>query len=387
MAMLYTVATLSLMLAFASLGVDLARVQLAKTELRTVADACARAAMGGLATGTDRAQSNAVSLAASNTVDGVPVSLDPNDVEFGAWNSLTHTFTVLSGTARSGANAIRVSVSRTSAKGNPIPLSFASVIGFKSFDLSASAIAGNKPTGYGVIGLDYINMGGNATDSYWSANGYTVGNYGAIGSNGDITLTGSSAVHGDANPGINHAVYGTSHVSGGTASVTTPFVFANGSAGGYATSNDDGQIPASAMDGTAFNPPANRQYTLPGGNYYFSSFYMSNNNSITFTGKATIYCYGDFTLWGGADTAQNLPGNLSLGMIPDPATGVAGAMKLGSNTDLYANIYAPQSPITISGNGDIYGSVLGKSVDMTGNAAIHYDLDSAGGSIGIALMK
>ncbi len=74
-------------------------------------------------------------------------------------------------------------------------------------------------------------------------------------------------------------------------------------------------------------------------------------------------------------------------MVACASTGLAGTMKLGSNTNLFANIYAPQSPIIISGNGDIYGSVLGKSVDMTGNAHIHYDLDSNGGYMGIAIVK
>ena len=45
----------------------------------------------------------------------------------------------------------------------------------------------------------------------------------------------------------------------------------------------------------------------------------------------------------------------------------------------YADIYGPQSRINMSGTGDIYGSIVGKSIDMTGNSAIHYDMSLGGG--------
>jgi hypothetical protein len=50
-------------------------------------------------------------------------------------------------------------------------------------------------------------------------------------------------------------------------------------------------------------------------------------------------------------------------------------------------VYAPQSDITLSGSGDIYGSVLGKSISMTGSSAIHYDMNLSGTSGQIALVK
>ena len=389
-ALIYVSIVLVVIMGFVSFAVDVARVQVAKTELRTAADSAAMAAIAGLKISVGQAQTGAMAAASDNSADGSPIILDPStDIEFGLWNSPSRTFTALSDSDRASANAIRITTRRTAERGTAVPLVFGQIIGRQTCDVWATAIATSRPTGYGVIGLDYITMGGNATDSYWSRGGdLSTSNLGAIGSNGDITLTGSSEVHGDANPGINKTVYGASHVNGSTNSVVTPFKFPNGSAGGYATSNDNNQIPAEALNGNSFQPAANHEYTLPGGKYYFNNFYLGSNNTLAFTGPATIYVYGAFTLWGGANTSENLPGNLNLVMVPNPYNGTPpGTVTLGSGTELFANIYAPQSPIVISGNGDIYGSVLGKSVDMTGNAAIHYDLSLEGNYNGYRLVR
>ena len=62
-----------------------------------------------------------------------------------------------------------------------------------------------------------------------------------------------------------------------------------------------------------------------------------------------------------------------------------GGVSIGSSSDLYATIYAPQSAVTLSGSGDLYGSIVGLSVSMTGSSAIHYDLalDPNNGAIGL----
>jgi hypothetical protein len=72
--------------------------------------------------------------------------------------------------------------------------------------------------------------------------------------------------------------------------------------------------------------------------------------------------------------------NLKLVAVPNPTNGAApGTIALGSSSAIHADIYAPQSPITLSGGGAIYGAILGKSIDMTGTADIYYDLSMAGG--------
>jgi hypothetical protein len=51
---------------------------------------------------------------------------------------------------------------------------------------------------------------------------------------------------------------------------------------------------------------------------------------------------------------------------------------VGGNSSIYFNLYAPQSPVTLSGGGAIYGSVLGWSINMTGTSNIYYDLGLPG---------
>mgnify|MGYP001329633732 CR=1 FL=1 len=48
-------------------------------------------------------------------------------------------------------------------------------------------------------------------------------------------------------------------------------------------------------------------------------------------------------------------------------------VKLSGNGKLVATVYAPFTNVEFSGSGEIYGSVLGKGVSVTGNGRIHFD--------------
>ena len=52
-----------------------------------------------------------------------------------------------------------------------------------------------------------------------------------------------------------------------------------------------------------------------------------------------------------------------------------GAINLHGNGSSTAVLYAPNSPITFSGNANWYGSVIGKTIQSNGGASvsIHYD--------------
>src|SRR3954470_2328813 len=97
--MVYAIVTMTALMAFISLAVDLGRVQLVKTELLRAADAAARYGVTGLPNVTN-AQNRAIAAANDNTADGSPVVISASDIEFGTWDVTTGTFTVLSGSAR-----------------------------------------------------------------------------------------------------------------------------------------------------------------------------------------------------------------------------------------------------------------------------------------------
>src|SRR4051812_26939322 len=97
---------------FASMGVDLGRVQLAKTELQRAADAASRAAASALPD-VNETLALAQQYANANLADGSSVQIQTNqDVEFGKWDVVNHTFAVLTGSARSDSNAVRISLRR-----------------------------------------------------------------------------------------------------------------------------------------------------------------------------------------------------------------------------------------------------------------------------------
>lgn len=380
MALAYGIIILSALLIMASLVVDYGHVQLVKQQCRATADACATAAAGALPNGVVAAQNAALNIAAANLIDGKPATLDINtDLEFGTWNATTRTFTVLTGAARSGANAARVAMHRTAARGNAVNLVFARSFGRETCNVNAMATAIYRPTRFAAVGLDFIKMGGNSTDSYSSLGGVVSPYLGSIASNGDITLSGSATVQGDAHPGVGKVVIGASHVSGNTAPLSAPLNYPVADPGTIRTINNNGYIPTWAMKNGAFKIGNQEVVTMPAGDYYFSDFYLGAGSTVNVTGPVNIYMYGNLTLSGHPMVAGNLPKNLKIFVVKGPNGEMPGTISLASGSDLYADIHAPLSVLTSSGNGAIYGSMVAKSISMTGNSALHYDVALRGG--------
>src|SRR4051812_16787578 len=89
--LVYTTAAIVVFCGFCVLAVDWGRVQLAKSELMRATDAAARAAAAQLPGDPAAARAAAVLYASYNTVDGQPLSLQPQDVVLGRWNPGTGT--------------------------------------------------------------------------------------------------------------------------------------------------------------------------------------------------------------------------------------------------------------------------------------------------------
>lgn len=361
---------------FVSLAIDVAHIWLVHAELQQSADAAVRYGLTGLSTDLSTAQNNAVVGAADNMADGTPVALDPTtDIDFGTWSPSAQTFTVLTGAARSQANAIRVRASRTSAAGNAVNCFFGSVIGHGSADVHATSTGYVNP-GFALVGLSGIKITGNASiSSYWSPTG-TNSMHGSIGSNGDISLKGSASIDGDAHPGpgMSVSISGGASITGATTALAASMSFSNASPGNAASSNNNsaasGYWNTSTND---FSIGGNTSLTLPAGVYYFNNFSTGGNSNLTFGGPATVYVTGNLSLSGAMSTSGNQAKNLSFQVVG------SGNVTIGSNSSVYFILYAPQSAVTLNGGGTIYGSVLGQSVDMSGHSSINYDLSLPGG--------
>jgi Mg-chelatase subunit ChlD len=137
-AMLVLIAVcLPLCIIMAAFAVDVAWMQLVRTELRTATDAAARAGAKelSLSQSVPAARDRAKQAARRNKVAGEPLQLRNNDIQIGASTqpNSTSRFKFSSGGAR--PNAVRVTGRRTqgSAAG-PVDLLFAGVLGVREFE-------------------------------------------------------------------------------------------------------------------------------------------------------------------------------------------------------------------------------------------------------------
>ena len=131
--MVYATAIMVVMLAFASLAVDLGRAQLAKTQLRGAADAAAR--YGAMGYANNSVKANAIAAAGQNSVDGTALVLQNSDITQGVWTGSTFN------TSGAGTSAVRVIAQRTNARGTGIPLLFTKMLGIQTIDMTAQSIA------------------------------------------------------------------------------------------------------------------------------------------------------------------------------------------------------------------------------------------------------
>ena len=83
-----------------------------------------------------------------------------------------------------------------------------------------------------------------------------------------------------------------------------------------------------------------------------------------------------------ARVARNLMLGGVVGVASDPSrmlflmSSSAGAIlqqTIQGNNTFYGGIYGPEATFTIQGNAEIFGAVIAREVNVTGNAEIHYD--------------
>lgn len=130
---------------------------------------------------------------------------------------------------------------------------------------------------------------------------------------------------------------------------------------------------------SSINVSANQTLYIPPGSYKASSFSVSGNGQFQIESNVSmdtvIYLEGSTP---GSNVAQ-LSGNGVSNATGQPArfqlmTNSAKNVQVSGNANFNGVIYAPSANITISGNGQIYGSVVGKGITSSGNGAIHFDL-------------
>jgi Flp pilus assembly protein TadG len=368
MVIVYVMIVVLSLIGIVSLAVDTGRVVVAKTAMRGAVDAAARAAVMQIQQGSDAAISAAIGVAGENSVDGSPLVLQSSDVTVGNWENGSFT---AGGTS---PNAVMVQAFRTAARGCPIPLTFGQIVGAPTCDVTAVAIARYTPSqgNIGIVGIDSLTLKGTPeTDSYNSNNGpyggSNIGNYGNIGSNGNVDLQGDPTVNGWAYYGPGASITGVGHADG-YATLVAPLAYDSAVS---PASNNNASLPASSYVDSS-NPPNltmhgnNAALTLPSGTYLFNNF-SATGGTLSVSGQVSIYVQGSFALTGNLVDGQ-IPSNLQIYVLPSST-----AVSFGGTSSLFAQIYAPDTPVTGGGTGDFYGSVIGKTLYLGGTGAVHYD--------------
>ena len=290
------------------------------------------------------------------------------------WNSGARTFAVLSGAARTGANAVRVTARRTAANGNGVKLWFGAIIGASTIDVKAAATA-LCTGGPLVVGLTLFNPNGKSIDSWNSNSGaYTTfpQNSKAVSVSNAAIDCQNSIIKGDCHPGVGQTITNNSNVSGSSAPLTAALSYATPVAGSAATTNNNASLPSAYFNsGTRdFSLPTG-SYTIPGGTYYVNNMNWSFA-TINFTGPAIFYVTGQITQDNNlVTTYQNRPVNLQILVTTNQS------VQIDCDQTLYAVINAPLSAVSIVGLADTAGSVIANSLSLY-RGAFHAD-ESLGG--------
>ncbi len=232
-----------------------------------------------------------------------------------------------------------------------------------------------------VFGAGFVDMSGAAmTDSYDSSLGAYGGSNrfasGSVRANGDVTMSGSAQVNGDAIPGPKKTV-----LMNGNPKVT-----------GLKTPADTARtlapvtVPAGAVALGALNVLNNDRRTLTAGTYVATSMNIGGSGELkidTTAGAVNLYVTGTVTVGGNSPVyiVGGGPGKFNINVVGN------GTVDIGGSGRLTGSIYAPGSNLKIDGNADLYGSFVGAGVTIAGSASVHFDqalrTGSGGGSGGL----
>jgi Flp pilus assembly protein TadG len=360
--LVWFIIVLAALMALLSLGVDLGRVQLAKTELQQAADAAARYAATGIQNGS--AVSRAIEVANQNRADGTAVVITASDVVLGNWDdSLSPKFSP----SRTPINAVQITAARTASRGNPVPLMFAKVLGASTCDVQATSIATcDLGITSGFIALTNFavknNLHAYSYDSSVDPNPSQTNHKssGMIGSNGAITAKNNEVV-GEVvlGPSGSHNLALDSPARVLTQPIPTPAIDFSGA-------------PASNPNGTPQNYTVGGTVTLPAGTYHFSSLTLNNNANLKFAGPSTVYVDGDvsFAQNGSIAAYNDIPGNLK---IRQRGAGSSFGGANANSVDITADVEAPQTALHAKNRIVFKGRGTFNTIDAKNSAEFFYD--------------
>ncbi len=271
------------------------------------------------------------------------------------------------------------------------------------------SISHQSPFSFAAFAQGQVTLANNTfIDSYNSNNGaYSVANSntnGDIGSNGTtagiISIGNNISLGGDVSTGVG----GTNTAGSGTV-ITGTITHTNN------YSMPDVSVPATltglASSG-ALSVSNGGTTALPAGNYKYTDISMANNGTLNINGTVKLYLTAATAFSTGNNTTINIASGASLELYVDGVLSIPNNVNLNSSGNVPKNfqvysaytgskgisinnngvlavaVYAPKTNVIIGNNNDLYGSLIGKTVSVNNNSAIHYDeaLSTINSSIG-----
>jgi hypothetical protein len=370
--------SLTVLVAFAAIGVDLSFIHNLHGEMQRSTDASALAGASGLEAGQTTVLNRAYAYAAANPVHQSPVTSTEATVTTGNWDGLTRSFVPNAYAGPIVPNAVRVNAQREN-----IPLFFGPVLnqGATRVEKEAIAVIGGGQC-LGIWGLEGIGGNGDIlTDSYNSDEGI----YGSAGiyPNGDlcscqgIVLHGEVNIHGDTMyaEGYNLTLTGNAYdIWGNVGEHRCGTAVPQFDINAAAASNDNDSIGLTDLERNPFRHGpwdlrlgGSDNLTLHPGIYYFTSATVAGEATITITGPTQIYVSGDAAFAGdGFVNVNQDPHDLLI-----YSTG--STLTVTGTNGFCGAVIAPTTEVILPGTGEFWGTILGRTVEIGGTATVHVD--------------
>lgn len=215
-----------------------------------------------------------------------------------------------------------------------------------------------------LIGLQGVTMSGSAfTDSYNSSKGAysaaTATKNGNIASNGNIVLSNSSKVNGDARPGPfkNVTLNDSASVTGIKLPMSTAITYPSVMLPAGITNLGDVTMSSGVQN-------------IAGGTYLIHNLTLTGNAQINWTGPVTLYISGSYIVKDNViiNAYQNKPSNRVIYFLPTCTT----ATWTGTNTCV-GDLYAPDTNFTVSGSVQKLGRIIARTINNSSTGGMHAD--------------
>jgi hypothetical protein len=226
----------------------------------------------------------------------------------------------------------------------------------------------------GFVGLERIDLTGHlVVDSYDAAAGpytpETVRAAARLLSNGPIQLAGDGELRAEIHPGEGSPFKAPKRitVTGATDPLPARLAAPPVRLDPFAHDSTNAALPPEFFKGGNLIVFGNRTVTLPAGVYYLNDLTVDAAATLRLQGPTTLLVSGRVNLVGNVETHANRPAHFRIRVTGDkPVT-------ITHRNTLYLDLYAPQSPIDVSGKGDVFGSIVGRFLRVSGTRPLHFD--------------